>query len=98
MNQNKRILEIIQRTANAFGLTSRAILKRTKRPAIAIPRMVAMTFCVEDGYSLTEVARHFGKRGHQTVAYAHKAITDYAETNNKFLNKITPIWEDIEKS
>jgi len=60
--------------------------------------MTAMAFAVEEGFSLSEVARNFGKRCHQTVGYAHRAITDQAETDPIFLKKIRTIWEEIQES
>ena len=60
--------------------------------------MTAMAFAVEEGFSLSEVARNFRKRCHQTVDYAHQAITNQAETDPKFLKKIRTIWQELQES
>jgi chromosomal replication initiation ATPase DnaA len=97
MNQNKRITEIIDKTAQGFGLSKRVMMSRCRHQDIAIPRMTAMAFAREDGFTFAGIGRHF-KRDHGSAINAYKSITNLAETNPQFLKKIRKIWSELQES
>lgn len=97
MTHNKRITEIIDKTAQGFGLSVTVMMSRCKIPEVALPRMSAMFFAREEGFTLTGIARRFN-RHHHAVWYAFRAIQNEIETNKTFAQKIEEIRKQLKES
>jgi chromosomal replication initiator protein len=68
--------EILDATAVEFGLESRQLLARDRRPQVAAARQVAMYLARElTGHSLPEIGRGIGDRNHTTVLHAVNRIS-----------------------
>jgi chromosomal replication initiator protein len=65
------IPEILDATAEEFGVEREALLARDRRPAVASARHVAMFLARElTDYNLTEIGGGVGGRKHATVLHA----------------------------
>lgn len=85
--------QIIQATAEEFGITPKALCGPTRAEAVAIPRMIAMELTWKHcGITYQTVAHHFGKRDHGTVLHARKRV-HFMKANNKAFRQA---YENIE--
>jgi chromosomal replication initiator protein len=74
--------EIVEATANEFGVEARALLARDRRPTVALARQVAMYVARElTSHSLPEIGNHIGKRNHTTVLHAVSRVRTVIETD-----------------
>jgi chromosomal replication initiator protein len=65
------VSEIVEATANEFGVERDALLARDRRPKVAMARQVAMYVSRElTSHSLPEIGRRIGHRNHTTVLHA----------------------------
>jgi chromosomal replication initiator protein len=70
------ISEILDATAQEFGVESRQLLARDRRSNVAAARQVAMYLARElTGHSLPEIGRGIGNRNHTTVLHAVNRIS-----------------------
>lgn len=67
--------EICEQTAEFFGLSASAILSKSRRKSVALPRQICMYLatCLTDS-TLKEIGKHFGGRSHSAVSSARKRM------------------------
>lgn len=67
---------IVRLVAKHYGLTSEAIIGRSRKRAVTKPRALVVAVANHWGYSYPEIAMHFGRLGHSTfTGAAHRAQT-----------------------
>jgi chromosomal replication initiator protein len=94
MSHNKRITEIIDKTAQGFGLHKRVMMGRSRFPEIVIPRHTAMYLAYEHGFSYSAIARRFN-RTHGAIMHAVKSRMNDEQTNKKAAQEIQEIRKKI---
>ena len=94
MKHNQRITEIIDATAQFFGLPKKVMMSKCRYPEIAIPRMTAMYLAHEEGFTYSGIARRFN-RHHGTVLHAVKSRRNDEQTNLKAALEIQKVRELI---
>ena len=67
--------DICEQTAEFFGLSSSAILSKSRRKSVALPRQISMYLatCLTS-CTLKEIGKHFGGRSHSAVSSSRKRI------------------------
>jgi chromosomal replication initiator protein len=71
------VVEIQQRTAEAFGISVEALVSSSRSIAVAWPRQIAMYLARElTSQSLPAIGRAFGGRNHTTVLHACKRTAE----------------------
>jgi chromosomal replication initiator protein len=74
---------IVEETAVAFGAAARAVLGRSRRPGLVLPRQVAMYLARRIlGRPFAELSRAFS-RDHTTVIHAWRSIAGRLETDER---------------
>jgi chromosomal replication initiator protein len=74
--------EIIDATAQEFGVPRDALLARDRRPAVATARQIAMYLARElTDHSLPEIGRGIGGRNHTTVLHAVNRVSAAMRTD-----------------
>jgi chromosomal replication initiator protein len=70
------LADICEQTAEFFGLSASAILSKSRRKSVALPRQICMYLatCLTS-CTLKEIGKHFGGRSHSAVSSARKRVT-----------------------
>lgn len=88
--------QIVQRVAEAFGVTVERVLGRDRSKSIALPRQVAMYLLREEAnVSLPQIGEALGGRDHTTVMYACEKVADLLERDDRFRRQVLEIKERI---
>ena len=75
--------EILNATAQEFGVERESLLARDRRPAVATARQVAMFLARElTNHSLPEIGRGIGGRNHSTVVHAVNRVSAAVRTDD----------------
>ena len=75
--------EILNATAQEFGVERESLLARDRRPAVATARQVAMFLARElTDHSLPEIGRGIGDRNHSTVVHAVNRVSAAVRTDD----------------
>ena len=75
--------EILNATAQEFGVERESLLARDRRPAVATARQVAMFLARElTNHSLPEIGRGIGGRNHSTVVHAVNRVGAAVRTDD----------------
>jgi len=90
--------EVLNATAGLYGLTSKDLVARDRRPDVARARKVAIYLSRElTGKSLPEIGRHLGGRDHSTILAAVRSLSgdlqrdpDLAQAVDKLRNQLQP--------
>jgi chromosomal replication initiator protein len=81
--------EILDATAQEFGVEREALLARDRRPAVATARHVAMFLARElTQHSLPEIGRGVGGRNHTTVLHAVNRVSAAMHTDDSVRNAV----------
>lgn len=87
---------IVERVAQAFGVTMDEMLGRDRSRQVALPRQVAMYLLREEANaSLPEIGQAMGGRDHTTVMYACEKIGDLVERDDRIRRKVLELKEQI---
>ena len=87
---------IIERTADNFGLEPEAVLSKKRTQEIALTRQVAMYLCrILTDLSLPKIGEIFGGRDHTTVLHAFKKIDTLVSGDADFKNRVELIKNSI---
>ena len=77
--------QIIQLTAEEFGVMPQAIRGRNKSEFLSLARQAAMHLCWRHiGFTDRTIAHHFGKRDGPAISWARKTVSSLMETNKAF--------------
>lgn len=88
--------QIVQRVAEAFGVTVERVLGRDRSKDVALPRQVAMYLLREEAnISLPQIGEALGGRDHTTVMYACEKVADLLERDDRFRRQVLDIKERI---
>lgn len=69
------LAHICKQTADFFGLTTSAILSKSRRKSVSLPRQICMYLAKHlTKHTLAEIGSHFGDRSHSAVSLARKRI------------------------
>jgi chromosomal replication initiator protein len=83
------IPEIVDAAAQEFGLEREDLMARSRRPAVARARQVAMFLARElTDHSLPEIGRGVGGRNHTTVLHAVNSVGDAVRTDPSVRNAV----------
>lgn len=92
------INQIIEITAEEFGVTPRAIVGDIRAEFIAIPRMAAMVLVrTHLGLKTTTVGYYFN-RNHSTVSHAQRRFSQHHQTNKAFRKAYQKIEEKLKNT
>jgi chromosomal replication initiator protein len=81
--------EILNATAQEFGVERESLLARDRRPAVATARQVAMFLARElTSHSLPEIGDGIGGRNHSTVVHAVNRVSAAVRTDDAVRNAV----------
>ncbi len=91
-----RVLRVV---ARHYGLTSEALMSKSRQRTVVFARQVAMYLTRRyTGKSLAQVGVLFGKRSHSTVKAAEVKIESILRTNTHFVQELDDIVEALEEA
>lgn len=89
---------IIKACADAYGTTIEEILHHNRRPLPSAARQVAMYLTREiTGLPFARIGSAFD-RGHSTVLAAHRRVQSRLSADNRFVHRVTAIYDAINNS
>ena len=84
-------------TAEAFGVSAEALLRKDRRATVARARQVAMFLARElTDQSFPELGRAFGNRNHSTVLHAHHAVRGALIENERLRKQVDDLWSRLD--
>ncbi len=87
--------EVVQTTADFFGVTTEQIRGSGRARDIVLPRQVAMYLTRElTGHSLPEIGQYFG-RDHSTVMHAINKVTNTLRKDGDLALKVSQVREGL---
>lgn len=90
---------ILQAVASHYGLTSEALLSKSRQRTVVFARRVAMYLTRRyTGKSLAQVGVVFGKRSHATVKDAEAKVERLLQSNRHFVHELDDIVEALEET
>ncbi len=91
-----RVLRVV---ASHYGLTSEALMSKSRQRTVVFARQVAMYLTRRyTGKSLAQVGVLFGKRSHSTVKAAEDKIAGLLRTDTHFVQELDDIVEALEEA
>ncbi len=88
-----RVLNVV---AKAFGISSEALLGRSRVREVVLPRQVAMYLLREEAnVSLPQIGMTLGGRDHTTVMYACEKVADLLERDDHLRRQLIQIRESL---
>jgi len=93
------IPQIIAAVTGFYRVSTEAIIGRSRRKEIAVPRQIIMYLAREEtNASLPQIGEALGGRDHTTVLYAHEKISDLVERDQQLRRDILAIREALYNS
>jgi chromosomal replication initiator protein len=87
---------VIQKVAEAFGITVEQILARNRTRQIALPRQIAMYLLREEvQISLPQIGKALGGRDHTTVMYGCDKVADLLEQDDRLRRQVVDIRDQL---
>lgn len=85
---------------NFYAINEKELLSESKMRYLSLPRQISMYLCKEiiSDATLMEIAKHFNKKDHTTISYAHTKIKKEMEKDEKFKIEIEKITENIKNN
>lgn len=88
--------QVVERVAEAFGVTVERILGRDRSRQAVLPRQIAMFLLREDAkFSLPQIGQSLGGRDHTTVMYGYEKIAGLLETDDRLRRQVIEIRERL---
>lgn len=84
--------QVVEAVANYYRVPSEAILGRSRRQDVSMPRQIVMYLArTETGLSLPQIGEALGGRDHTTILYANEKITDLIESDQQLRREVMSI-------
>ncbi len=88
---NVEMQDVLDRTANFYGLTAEVLKSQGRAREVVIPRQVAMYLIRElTNHSLPEIGQFFG-RDHSTILYSIQKVSELADKDQEISSAIREI-------
>jgi chromosomal replication initiator protein len=94
--QRRKLTDIVEATARAFGLSADELRARNRRPGVAFPRQIAMFLARElTDHSLPDIGRELGGRNHTTVLHALRRVEESLVADTTARNAVDKLRQEL---
>lgn len=88
--------EVVNKVAEAWGVSVERLLSRERTKEVALPRQIAMYLLRQEAnISLPQIGEVLGGRDHTTVMYACDKVSDLLERDDRFRRQVVEIRQQI---